>query len=140
MFWGVRVLSCLLRGRAGQIRCRWLFRWAIGWSSIAFTSVLTDLEVWLHQRRVQLVFPHLLLRIISMDAHIATANALTLLLHNQHAIGAAIEEVTKWLSENGVGSGEWGVSLLTQLRPWKRWHECSTSQRYHATTAVIGII
>jgi hypothetical protein len=25
-----------------------------------------------------------------------------LLLHNQHAIGAAIEEVTKWLSENGV--------------------------------------
>ncbi|AKV10021.1 hypothetical protein B723_27905 [Pseudomonas fluorescens NCIMB 11764] len=30
--------------------------------------------------------------------------ALTLLLHNQHAICAAIEEVTKWLSENGVGS------------------------------------
>lgn len=37
------------------------------------------------------------------EAHIATADALTLLLHNQHAIGAAIEEVTKWLSENGVG-------------------------------------
>lgn len=34
---------------------------------------------------------------------IATADALTLLLHNQHALGAAIEEVTKWLSENGVG-------------------------------------
>jgi hypothetical protein len=38
------------------------------------------------------------------EANIATADALTLLLHNQHAIGAAIEEVTKWLSENGVGS------------------------------------
>ena len=35
--------------------------------------------------------------------NIATADALTLLLHNQHAICAAIEEVTKWLSENGVG-------------------------------------
>jgi len=38
------------------------------------------------------------------DSKIATADALTLLLHNQHALGAAIEEVTKWLSENGVGS------------------------------------
>ncbi|BFT64679.1 hypothetical protein [Pseudomonas moorei] len=38
------------------------------------------------------------------DAKIATADALTLLLHNQHAICAAIEEITKWLSENGVGS------------------------------------
>jgi len=37
-------------------------------------------------------------------ANIATADALTLLLHNQHALGAAIEEVTKWLAENGVGS------------------------------------
>lgn len=35
-------------------------------------------------------------------SNIATADALTLLLHNQHALGAAIEEVTKWLSENGV--------------------------------------
>ena len=34
----------------------------------------------------------------------ATADALTLLLHNQHALAAAIEEVTKFLSENGVGS------------------------------------
>jgi hypothetical protein len=40
----------------------------------------------------------------SSEANIATADALTLLLHNQHAMGAAIEEVTKWLSENGVGS------------------------------------
>ena len=36
------------------------------------------------------------------EANIATADALTLLLHNQHALAAAIEEVTKWLSENGV--------------------------------------
>lgn len=35
------------------------------------------------------------------DSNIATADALTLLLHNQHALGAAIEEVTKWLSKNG---------------------------------------
>lgn len=40
----------------------------------------------------------------SSDANIAAADALTLLLHNQHAIGAAIEEVTKWLSENGEGN------------------------------------
>lgn len=36
------------------------------------------------------------------DSKIAIADALTLLLHNQHALGAAIEEITKWLSENGV--------------------------------------
>lgn len=36
------------------------------------------------------------------EANIATADALTLLLHNQHALGAAIEEMTKWLSDNGV--------------------------------------
>ncbi|RON48719.1 hypothetical protein [Pseudomonas frederiksbergensis] len=38
------------------------------------------------------------------DSNIATADALTLLLHNQHALAAAIEEVTIWLSENGVGT------------------------------------
>jgi hypothetical protein len=38
------------------------------------------------------------------DCKIATADALTLLLHNQHALSAAIEEITKWFSENGVGS------------------------------------
>ena len=36
------------------------------------------------------------------NSNVATADALTLLLHNQHALAAAIEEVTKWLSENGV--------------------------------------
>jgi cytosine/adenosine deaminase-related metal-dependent hydrolase len=39
----------------------------------------------------------------SSEAKIATADALTLLLQNQHALAAAIEEITKWLSENGVG-------------------------------------
>ncbi|WP_434707799.1 hypothetical protein J3P75_18830 [Pseudomonas sp. R1-1] len=39
---------------------------------------------------------------VHADANIVTADALTLLLHNQHALGAAIEEVTKWLSDNGV--------------------------------------
>ncbi|SEF03198.1 hypothetical protein [Pseudomonas migulae] len=38
------------------------------------------------------------------DCKIATADALTLLLHNQQALGAAIDEITKWLSENGVES------------------------------------
>ncbi|MBV7510054.1 MULTISPECIES: hypothetical protein [unclassified Pseudomonas] len=41
---------------------------------------------------------------VNSEAKIATADALTLLLHNQHALAAAIEEVTKWLSENGVGN------------------------------------
>ena len=41
---------------------------------------------------------------VNTEANIATADALTLLLHNQHALGAAIEEITKWLSDNGVGS------------------------------------
>lgn len=40
----------------------------------------------------------------SPESKIATADALTLLLYNQYALGAAIEEITKWLSENGVGS------------------------------------
>lgn len=40
---------------------------------------------------------------MSSEKHIATADALTLLLQNQHALGAAIEEVTSWLSGNGVG-------------------------------------
>lgn len=39
----------------------------------------------------------------SSEANIAIADTLTLLLHNQHALGAAIEEVTKWLAENGIG-------------------------------------
>lgn len=36
------------------------------------------------------------------NSNVATADALTLLLHNQHALAAALEEITRWLSENGV--------------------------------------
>ncbi|MBZ9784160.1 hypothetical protein K9857_21725 [Pseudomonas sp. REP124] len=39
----------------------------------------------------------------NFEANIATADALTLLLHNQHALAAAIEEITQWLSEYGLG-------------------------------------
>lgn len=35
------------------------------------------------------------------NAHIATADALTLLLHNQHALAAAIEEVALWAKASG---------------------------------------
>ena len=38
------------------------------------------------------------------ESNIAIADALTLLLHNQHALAAAVEEVTKWLSDNGAQS------------------------------------
>lgn len=52
----------------------------------------------------------------SSEANIATADALTLLLHNQHAIGAAIEEITKWLSENGVaGVAENAIGAMETL-------------------------
>lgn len=40
----------------------------------------------------------------SSDSNIATADALTLLLHNQHALAAAIEEITKLLLDNGMQS------------------------------------
>lgn len=35
------------------------------------------------------------------DARIATADVLTLLLHNQHALAAAIEEVALWARASG---------------------------------------
>jgi hypothetical protein len=38
----------------------------------------------------------------NLDSNIATADALTLLLHNQHALGAAIEEITHWISGDGA--------------------------------------
>ena len=37
------------------------------------------------------------------ESNIVMADALTLILHNQHAL-AAVEEVTKWLSDNGIQS------------------------------------
>lgn len=36
------------------------------------------------------------------ECNVTAADALTLLLHNQHALGAAIEEITKLFSENGL--------------------------------------
>ena len=36
------------------------------------------------------------------ESNIAIADALTLLLHNQHALAAAVEEVTICLSDNGI--------------------------------------
>ena len=38
------------------------------------------------------------------ESNIVMADALTLILHNQHALAAAVEEVTKWLSDNGIQS------------------------------------
>lgn len=35
------------------------------------------------------------------EAHIATADVLTLLLYNQHALAAAIEEVALWAKASG---------------------------------------
>ncbi|MFP0199015.1 MULTISPECIES: hypothetical protein [Pseudomonas] len=35
-------------------------------------------------------------------SNIATADALTLLVHNQHALAAAIEEVAVWLAASGA--------------------------------------
>lgn len=37
----------------------------------------------------------------NLDANIATADVLTLLLHNQHALAAAIEEVALWAKSTG---------------------------------------
>lgn len=58
---------------------------------------------------------------------IATADALTLLLHNQHALGAAIEELTKWLSENGVGS----VAAHATSGHGSAGRKCSSHYRFH---------
>lgn len=47
------------------------------------------------------------------DAHIATADVLTLLLHNQHALAAAIEEVALWAKASG--SSEAHENAVTAL-------------------------
>lgn len=39
----------------------------------------------------------------NFEGNINAADALTLILHNQHALAAAIEEVTGWLRENRAG-------------------------------------
>lgn len=50
----------------------------------------------------------------NLDSNTATADALTLLLHNQHALGAAIEEIAKWLSEKGVEGVADNVSVAME--------------------------
>jgi len=47
------------------------------------------------------------------DANIATADVLTLLLHNQHALAAAIEEVALWAKASG--SSETHANAITAL-------------------------
>jgi hypothetical protein len=47
------------------------------------------------------------------DAHIATADVLTLLLHNQHALAAAIEEGVLWAKASG--SSETHENAVTAL-------------------------
>ena len=47
------------------------------------------------------------------SSNIATADALTLLLHNQHALGAAIEEITHWIS--GTGADEVADNAIMAL-------------------------
>lgn len=49
----------------------------------------------------------------SSDANIATADVLTLLLHNQHALAAAIEEVALWAKASG--SSETHENAVTAL-------------------------
>jgi len=48
------------------------------------------------------------------DARIATADVLTLLLHNQHALAAAIEEVALWARASG--SNEVHENAVTALQ------------------------
>jgi hypothetical protein len=47
------------------------------------------------------------------DFNITTADALTLLLHNQHALGAAIEEITHWIS--GAGADDVADNAIVAL-------------------------
>lgn len=47
------------------------------------------------------------------DANIATADVLTLLLHNQYALAAAIEEVALWAKS--AGSSEASINAVVAL-------------------------
>ncbi|UST91931.1 hypothetical protein [Pseudomonas siliginis] len=50
------------------------------------------------------------------EAQIATADVLTLLLHNQHALAAAIEEVALWAKSSGSSEAhENAVNALQTL-------------------------
>ncbi|KII29320.1 hypothetical protein NL64_21390 [Pseudomonas fluorescens] len=48
------------------------------------------------------------------EAHVATADVLTLLLHNQHALAAAIEEVALWAKASGTSEAH--ENAVTALR------------------------
>lgn len=48
------------------------------------------------------------------EAKIATADALTLILHNQHALAAAIEEVALWV--RAKGASEIHENAITALK------------------------
>lgn len=48
------------------------------------------------------------------DVHIAIADVLTLLLHNQHALASAIEEVALWARASG--SSETHENAVTALQ------------------------
>mgnify|MGYP001547340800 CR=1 FL=1 len=49
----------------------------------------------------------------NLEADIATADVLTLLLHNQHALAAAIEELALWAKS--TGSSEAHENAITAL-------------------------
>lgn len=50
------------------------------------------------------------------DAHIVTADVLTLLLQNQYALAAAIEEVALWARANGsIEAHENAITALETL-------------------------
>lgn len=54
----------------------------------------------------------------SSDFNIVAADALTLLLHNQHALGAAIEEITHWIS--GIGADNIADNAVAALKTLDR--------------------
>ncbi|WP_077045829.1 hypothetical protein [Pseudomonas sp. KK4] len=47
-------------------------------------------------------------------ANIVIADTLTLLLHNQHALGAAIEELASWVRVNGSPTAH--ANVITALQ------------------------
>lgn len=51
----------------------------------------------------------------STDAHIAIADVLTLLLHNQHALAVAIEEVALWAKASGSSQTHENAVTALQL-------------------------
>ena len=48
------------------------------------------------------------------DANIATADVLTLLLHNQHALASAIEELSSWVRANGSPDTHESVTIALE--------------------------